>query len=119
LLGHCKGKSKIWIISRDRDYCTEYFEEVSLNPLLYRDLTQICQPTIEVFCFKNLGKGLDHFVKTTGVKADKLPSPEELQVIKERLFTWISPRSVHLPLPDSTGPAQGGSLLWEADKGIG
>jgi 23S rRNA maturation mini-RNase III len=83
LLSHCKGKSKIWIISRDRDYCTEYFEEVSLNPLLYQDLTQICQPTMEVFCFKNLGKGLDHFVSVTDVKADKLPSPEELQKIQE------------------------------------
>jgi PIN like domain len=83
LLSHCKGKSKIWIISKDKDYCTGYFDEASLNPLLYRDLTQTCQPTAEVFCFTNLGKGLDHFRKTTDVKADKLPSPEELQKIQE------------------------------------
>jgi hypothetical protein len=38
---------------------------------------------MEVFCFKNLSTGLDHFVKTTGVKAEKLPSPEELQEIRE------------------------------------
>ena len=82
LLSNCKDESKLWIISNDADYWTEYSDEVFLNPLLYQDLARTPQPTIDVFCFKNLGKGFDHFVKTTGVKADKLPSQEALQEIE-------------------------------------
>ena len=98
LLSHYKGKSKIWIISRDRDYSTLHDGKIFLNPFLHEDLARLNQPPPEVFCFDNLGEGLTHFVKTTRVKAKKLLTPEESKEIKEELDSlpplgWLSAAS--------------------------
>jgi hypothetical protein len=85
LLSQCKGKSKLWIISNDLDYCTKFRGKMFLNPLLYRDLAQVRQPTPEVFCFGSIDEGIRDFVKRTGVKAERLPTLEESKEIKKEL----------------------------------
>jgi hypothetical protein len=85
LLSHCKGKSKLWIISVDRDYYSEYAGKLFLNPLLYQDLGRVSQPPPEVFCLDDLDEALRDFVKVMGVRAKTLPTPEESKEIKEEL----------------------------------
>src|SRR5712692_618535 len=83
LISHFKGQSRLWVISKDRDYCTSYGEKMWLNPFLYQDLAGISESAPEVYCFDSIGDGLAHFVKTTGVRAEKLPTAEESKEIKE------------------------------------
>ena len=83
LLSHAKGKSKLWIISRDSDYRTLHCDKRFLNPLLYQDLLRMNQPPPEVFCFDSIDEGIRDFVKATGVKAEKLPTLEESIEIRE------------------------------------
>lgn len=85
LLSHCKGKSKLWIISKDSDYCIKRCSKVFLNPLLYQDLGRMNQPPTEVFCFDSIDEGLRDFVQVTGVKAEKLPTLEESKEIRREL----------------------------------
>jgi len=86
LLSHCKGKSKprLWIISKDEDFLTEYYDTVLLNPLLHQDLARI-EPAPEVFCFSSIDKGIRDFVERTKVRAEKLPTPEESKAIEKEL----------------------------------
>jgi len=83
LLGCCKGGNRLWIITKDKDYQTEHKQTVLLNPLLCRDITIACGTAPEVHCFSDLLKGLEHFGKNAGVKADKLPTPAEAEQIKK------------------------------------
>jgi len=85
LLSHGKGKSKVWIISKDRDHCTKHGDKLFLNPFLYQDLARVTQPPPAVVCFDNIGDGLRDFARTTGVKAEKLPTVEESKEIKKEL----------------------------------
>jgi PIN domain len=80
---HCQGKSKLWIITGDGDYATEYGRKMFLNAALYKDLSQRYQPTPEVFCFNNIPDGLKHFAEITKVTADNLPKPEQVEEIKK------------------------------------
>src|SRR5262249_15477326 len=84
LLNHCKGKSKLWIISKDSDFSIKHGGKMFLNPLLYKDLTRI-QQNLAVFCFDAIDEGIRDFVKTTGVTAEKLPTLEESKEIKKEL----------------------------------
>lgn len=49
-----------------------------------------------MFCFANVVEGIEHFVKTTGVDAHVVLSPDESKAIKEELTAlppiggWIS-----------------------------
>lgn len=95
LLNHCKAKSKLWIISKDSDYCTKHCGKMFLNPFLYQDLMRLNQPPLEVFCFDSIDEGIRDFVQTTGVKAERLPTSEESKEIKEELDSlpplgWLS-----------------------------
>jgi hypothetical protein len=83
LLSHAKGKSKVWIISKDTDYCVAQGGKLLLNSFLYEELAALNSPPTQVFCFNNLGEGLTDFVEQTGGKAETLPTPEELKEIKE------------------------------------
>jgi hypothetical protein len=85
LLCHCKDNSKLWIISKDSDYSTRHSGKMFLNPLLYQDLIRMNQPIPEVVCFDSIDEGIRDFVQTTGVKAERLPTPEESKEIKEEL----------------------------------
>jgi hypothetical protein len=50
---------------------------------LFQELVQLYKAEPAVFCFDNLAEGLEHFVKTTGAKAENLPTPEETKQIKK------------------------------------
>jgi PIN domain-containing protein len=96
LLSHCKGKSKLWLISKDSDYCTKYDGgKMFLNPLLYQNLVRPDCPTPEVFCFDGIDEGISDFVKATGVRADKLLTPNESEEIKKELDS-LPPRFTFL-----------------------
>jgi PIN domain-containing protein len=93
LLTRCKEAKGLWIVTEDKDYCTEYEKSVLLNPLLYRELIQ-SRPT-EIYCFNNLLDGITHFAKNAGVTAEKLPTEDEAEKIKKEIdslppFSWQS-----------------------------
>jgi protein involved in ribonucleotide reduction len=57
-----------------------------LNPMLYQDIahaTSRNEPA--VFCFDSVADALRHFVSTTGVKAERLPTAKESKEIKEEI----------------------------------
>ncbi len=84
LLGRAKGKSKVWIVSTDQDYCVKHDGKRFLNSFLYQELAAVNAPPTQVFCFDNLDDGIRDFVKQMGVKAEAaLPTPEESREIKE------------------------------------
>jgi hypothetical protein len=95
VLSYCKGKQRIWIISRDGDYVTEHGRKAFLNASLHRDLLSLGK--IEVFAFSKLAEGMTHFVETTGAKADMLDrlTPEESTEINKEQdalppLDWLS-----------------------------
>lgn len=95
LLSHAKGKTRVWIVSSDTDYCIEHGGKQFLNALLYQDLARFNQPPPQVFCFDNIDDGIRDFASKTGVKADALPTPEESKEIKEEFAAlppvgWLS-----------------------------
>ena len=77
-----KGKSRLWIITRDSDYATKYASETFLNAALYRELVEL-ESSPEVFCFSDIDTGLRRFAAIAKVKAEKLPTPEEAEQIKK------------------------------------
>jgi hypothetical protein len=85
LLSQCKGKSKLWVISKDLDYYTQLRGQKFLNPLLYQDLVRVMDPDPEVFCFDSIDEGIRDFAKRTGVRAEKLPTPAESKEIEKQL----------------------------------
>jgi PIN domain len=87
LLSYCMDKSnlKLWIISKDRDFFTEYKHTLLLNPLLQQDLAGVFEPGSEVFCFDSIDKGIRDFVERTKVRAETLPTLEESKAIEKEL----------------------------------
>jgi len=83
ILSHCKGKSRLWIITKDGDYATNYDGELFLNAALHRELAELRLPAPEVFCFANILEAMKHFARTFHLKAVKLPTLEETEQIKE------------------------------------
>ena len=121
LLGCCKGGHRLWIITKDKDYQTEHKQTVLLNPLLYRDITIACGTAPEVHCFSDLLKGLKHFGKNAGVKAEKLPTEQESTEIKQEIDAlpsvgWMTGQ--HHVLVAETG-SYGLSISHSDVRGIG
>jgi PIN domain-containing protein len=83
LLNRANGKSKVWIISTDSDYCVARDSKLFLNSFLYQELAAVNTPATQVFCFNNIADGIRDFVKQTGLKAEALPTPEESREIQE------------------------------------
>jgi hypothetical protein len=93
ILSQFVGKTKLWIITRDSDYGTMYNKRGFFNPLMYEELQKV-SPSVEVFLFENIPDAIEHFAKITGVKADKMPTPEQREEIKkeeERFHEFLSP----------------------------
>jgi hypothetical protein len=87
------GKKQLWIISRDGDCGTVYEGKGYLNLFLYDELRRL-NPAAEAFLFTDVADGIRDFADKTGVKADKLPSPEEAKEIKKEeeqlpLVDWL------------------------------
>lgn len=82
ILTHFKGKKRLWIISRDGDYGTVYNGKGFLNRFLYDELCARASAP-EVYLFEDTVEGIEHFVKTTGVKAEKRLTPEEAKEVKK------------------------------------
>jgi hypothetical protein len=82
ILTQCQRRPALWIITSDSDYATKHDGEMFLNAALYRDLTRL-HSVPEVFCFTTIVEGLKDFADKTLVKAEKLPTPEEIQKIKK------------------------------------
>lgn len=82
ILTHFKGKKRLWIISRDSDYGTVYGGKGFLNRFLYDELCSIASEP-EVYLFEDMVEGIEHFVDTTGVKAEKRLTPEEVEEIEK------------------------------------
>jgi hypothetical protein len=93
ILSRFAGKTKLWIITRDGDYGTIYEGRGFLNQLLYEELRNV-SPEAEAFLFGDVASGVKHFADITGVKADKLPSPEEIEEIRKEEKTlplsWLT-----------------------------
>lgn len=90
ILTHCKGKSRLWIITADADFTLSHGGKLLLNPLLAQEIKRL-HPVPEVFCFANIPDGIKHFVETTGVKATKTISPEDAEAIKTQQATLPPP----------------------------
>jgi hypothetical protein len=86
ILTRWRPDTGLWIITGDDDFAIKYNKddkERFLNAFLYRELIQR-YGTAPVFCFDNIGVGLADFVTKTGVKAEKLPTPEEIEKIRKQ-----------------------------------
>jgi len=85
LLSHSKTKRCLWIITRDSDFCVTHSGKTFLNAFLQQDLARAREKPIEVRCFASIDDGIRDFVKSTGVKAENLPTDEESKQIKDEL----------------------------------
>lgn len=81
ILTHFKEKKRLWIISKDGDYGTVYGNKGFLNRFLYDELCKIT-PNPEVYLFDSTVTGINHFVDTTGVKAEQRLTSEEAKEIE-------------------------------------
>lgn len=81
VLTHFKGKKRLWIISRDGDFCTTLGDRLFLNRFLAHELEKL-SPGAQVFPFHDTSKGIDHFINETGVKAEKRLTPEETKEVE-------------------------------------
>jgi len=81
ILTHFKDKKRLWIISRDGDYGTVYSGKGFLNRFLYDELCEITSEP-EVYLFEDIVEGINHFVDTTGVKAEQRLTLEEAEEIE-------------------------------------
>jgi hypothetical protein len=82
ILTHFEGKKRLWIITKDRDYSEVYNNETFLNPFLYDELCSISSEP-EVYLFEHTLKGIQHFVKTTGVKVEQSVTPQDVEEIEK------------------------------------
>jgi hypothetical protein len=87
LLTACKTRSckRLWIISDDDDYSHKTSDDVLINAFLYKDLCRVCGDEIEVYCFRDLLRALEHFKEKSGLKVEKMPSKKDATKIREEL----------------------------------
>lgn len=90
LLAYCKGekKKRIWIVTRDQDYYTEFYEEILLDPFLRKELKD--HGIVEVFCFKELLPALSDFREKSGALQVKLPDEKQIQQISNQINQGIA-----------------------------
>ena len=81
ILSRFAKKTKLWIITRDSDYRVVYGGKGFMYRFLYEDLLAV-SPNAEVFLFEDIASGIKHFASVTGVPAEKLPTDEQIEEIK-------------------------------------
>ena len=81
-----------WIITRDHDYYDQLYDgQMTLNPLLYRELCENSGCEADVRCFSTLSDGLKDFAASRKQEAKSMPPAEKLAEIKteeEALPQW-------------------------------
>ena len=82
LLTRCTGIKRLWLITKDRDYCTKIEKKLILNPLLHSDLKAVSSD-IQVKCFDQLSHGIVDFTKNSGVTSARLPNADEIKAIEK------------------------------------
>jgi hypothetical protein len=90
------GRPKLWIISNDSDYLTTFGQASFLNPFLVNDLRSFCRIVPEVYCFNNLMKGLEHFIRETGAPRGSLPTGAEAAQIEADFLANYYCRNLYL-----------------------
>jgi hypothetical protein len=105
------GKRRLWIISRDTDYCLTHGKRaIFLLPPLHQELMRHISPPPDVYAFTNIPDGIKHFSENTGVKADKLPTAERVEQIKkeqEKLPPSGTGSGQYAPTTTTTAPPSG------------
>lgn len=81
ILTQFKGKRRLWIISSDGDFFTTFQGRRYLNALLSEELSEVAEQA-EVYLFKEVSEGLDHFIEQTGVQADERMTSDEVEEIE-------------------------------------
>jgi len=94
LLHACRGKARIWMITRDSDYCLKSCGKLFLNPFLSQEIKRAALG-VEILCFENMKDGLKDFVQQTGITA-KMPTPKDSEEIKEELDSVYEIREPYL-----------------------
>jgi hypothetical protein len=94
ILSRFVGKTKLWIITRDSDYGAMYDGKGFLNQFLYEELLKV-SPSAEAFLFENIPSAIAHFAEIMGVKADGLPTPEQMDEIKREEETLPPGRQLY------------------------
>jgi hypothetical protein len=82
ILGQCPPVNKLWLLTRDTDYISQYGGRSFLNAFLTRELKNRSH-SIEIFCFDNVPDGLKHFTETTHASTEGLPTEKEAEEIKK------------------------------------
>jgi hypothetical protein len=106
ILSQFIGRKRLWIVTKDSDYGTVYDGKGFLNQFLYEELRKV-SPTAEAFLFDDVADGIKHFAALTGVKADRLPTPEVMKEIKEEERA-LPPLDLVAPFGGSGGFFAGG-----------
>jgi hypothetical protein len=82
ILTRFRGRRRLWVISRDGDYGTTFAGKGFLNRFLMDDLCRLAKDP-EAYLFEDTAGGIQHFVETTGVKADRRLTPEETKEVEK------------------------------------
>jgi len=93
LLGHFRGKSKLWVITEDVDYIVKHDGKPLLHAFLCQDLAQVSRKPLDVFCFTDPLTGLKDFVKSMELKAKSVPSEKKSEEIRKELDALPPPSS--------------------------
>lgn len=80
LLNASSRIQRLWIVSKDSDFCLEFRGEIFLNPFLVSELHGL-NPRLKSYCFNSLTKALPDF-RTRTRKRMTLPSPSKLEEIQ-------------------------------------
>jgi hypothetical protein len=86
ILDQFKGKKRLWLITGDTDYRTDYNGRLILNAFLRDEIARV-SPEGQVFLFgaDEVMKGIRDFVEKTNTKANCLPTEaEQREIEKER-----------------------------------
>jgi hypothetical protein len=132
ILSRFVGRKKLWILTKDSDYGHFYDGKGFLNEFLYEELRKV-SPDAEAFLFGDVADGIKHFAAVTGVKADKLPSREQMEEIKTEENTlppldspyqgrmYSRPFGNYLDLSFSSGPPlplRAGAVISSGETGL-
>jgi hypothetical protein len=101
ILRRIKDCPRLWITSRDRDYCEKHADRTFLNAAMYQELKRL-NPGIEVRCFSEMERGLRDFISASVMPSPKLLPNEEAEKINKEQET----------LPPLSGMAGSGDGLF-------